>query len=482
MIHSGAVVSAALAMTTEIPHALVRRIQRLKLGKAIGYRAHASQQRLHDAIDHGARRVMVTAGRRGGKSQFGAIEICAELSFGPVGHLPVRSCLIAAPESDITDNVFGLCWKWIVDEQIFGCAPVAKSARQRYIEMPWRARLEGKTTKDPTSLRGPGRSITVADEFAFGNDVLKDYLIPPLIDCDGLFIAITTPDGDNFAKDYYDDWTARMNGEVEGVNPALYCTHTWTSWDNPYLPRHVLEEIKAMYLATGSVEIYEQEILAKFTAMAGAIYPMFSKTRHVSPIEFIPGLPVILGVDFGFTNPACVLFGQRQGEQIRVFDEIYQSGLTDQRLAEMVKDRLNEWGVNIEDDSQYDICYSDPEHASGRAEFDEQGIYTTIGAADGSRINAVKQGIAAVRRQLSVPEPNPPGIVIHPRCSNLIRTLPKYAISPSNNDRDPRDDEPKKKEDHAPDSLRYLVFGEFGQDTWSFNALTAELDKDAVVV
>lgn len=428
-----------------------RALVRANIWRKIDYVPHDGQRRIHRAVDNGAKRIISLAGRRGGKSEGWGTEAVTELAFTPDGHLPLRITNIAGPESDITDNIFGLVWKWVVDEKVLGSAPLHKSTRSRYIEMPWRSRIEGKTTKDPTSLRGQGVVLTIADEYAFGKDVLNEYLLPPLLDCDGILGIPTTPNGYNHLRDLYVDWS----GEMEKGDPFYYTTK-WTSYDNPYLNGDEIKRTEAAYYRTGNELTFRQEYLAEFESPAGAVYPQFNRDRHVTSVEYISELPVFIGVDWGFNNPASIIFGQFASEQVRLFDEIYVRGRTAQQLAQLTIEKLASYGIDHRNEDQLEAVYADPSGAEEKQVWRGEDFTIRDYTVNGSKLNDVDAGIVVVRAQLA--REDVPGVLIDKdRCPMVIKYLPAYHYSEK-----ALDDKPVKEDDHMPDAIRYLIYGKLG--------------------
>jgi hypothetical protein len=431
---------------------LTRAYQRKKLWDKIGYDPHPKQRAIHAAIDAGAKRLIDVAGRRGGKSESWATEMLTEMAYGPIGHLPKRLCLIAGPEGDITDRIFGYLWRWIVDERILnGAKPLHMSTRSRYIEMPWHSRVEGKTTEDPRSLRGDGVVMTVADEYAFGEDIVKEHLIPPLADCNGILGLVTTPNGQNHTYSVWLDWLAQAQHD------PFYSAVHWTSYENPHLPAGYIARIENEYRRTGSYDIFRQEYLAEFVALQGAVYPQFSAERHVHAFEPTPGVPLDIGMDWGFDHPFVAEMLQFvSDDQVLALDEVYLRGLTDGQKVTEVWARLKHWqdqGLEI------GVGYGDPSSPQAIRAFRESGLpmWEPGDSGERLRINSVLDGISVVRGLLG--REDKPGLLIHPRCEQLIRTLPLYKFKDS--DRTEKD-APVKRDDDPPDALRYACMARLG--------------------
>jgi len=469
-----------------LEHRRYRLMMRNRIWSRIDYVPHEGQRLKHDAIARGARFISERCGRRGGKSEGWSTELTTELGFGPIGHLPFRLCLVAAPESDITDNIFSLVWRWVVDQKVLGYAPLNSSVRMRYIEMPWHSKIEGKTTKEPKSLRGPGLVMTVADEFAFGDDVLYDYLMPPLIDCAGILGCPTTPNGANHAHETHEDWTEQAPYDPRTVSESAraamiemgikhidaaehhkgdkeYFTVHWTSYDNPFLPEGEIAKLEAYYRRTGNFDVFAEEYLGIVGALAGSIYPMFDKKRHVREFDLDLSLgPITLGVDWGFTNPTAIGFWQFIGnDRVLLHDEIYQSGLVTEEVADLVLAWCAEHGVDPMNDDQFNLAYCDPSGPKDIQVFENKGIPSASQTGSGEKLNELKPGIVTTRSMFAR-EGEPPAILIHARCVNHIREIPKYQVKrTAKREADP-DEKPKKIDDHACDAMRYAIYGELG--------------------
>lgn len=450
---------------------------RRRIWERTHYTPHAAQQRVHSAIDRGAKRVAPVGGRRGGKSECCATEAATELSFKPVGHLPKRLVLIAGPEADTTDHIFRLLWKWIVDENIYDIgAPKAhlkKSERERYIETPWRSRVEGKTTKDPTSLRGSGLVMTIADEYAFGGDVLDEYLTKPLMDCNGILMLPTTPNGRNHFYSTYKDWEA-----LSQTDPFYYATR-WTSYDNPFLPAGAVAREEEEARRKGKYDLFRQECLTEFTALSGAVYPLFSEERHTGEPEPIRDLPIDLGIDWGFTNPfSCTFHQWTPDDRFIALDEVYLTGLTPEEQSVKVNERLQRFEAQ---GLRRGTGYADPASPGAIKTFRTAGMTMWEPSDSGfrGRYNNVLEGIGYVRELINrglnedgtLIEGMQPGLMVHKRCTNVIKSLMGYQFPEVKDGKEPKEN-PVKKDDHGADSVRYPITAHLGggirPGLWSF--------------
>ena len=427
-----------------------RRLFQQRLRKRTGYEPHAKQQELHDAIFRGATRLASVWGRRGGKSIAWADECVADGGFGPVMGLPKRLIRITAPEFSLTDPVFEYIWHWVVDDGIYGYTPKYARADQRYIEMPWNSRIECKTTDNPKALQGKGVTLNVSDEHADEREgVLKQIIEPTTFDTGGIIGLIGTPRGRlNHYTQTYESWTEKAK-----VDPLYFTSHA-TSFDNPYLDVQKLLEYRDECIRANCYQLYEQEVLAQFVSMAGAIYDNWRPLRdgapwHVRSVQFRDDLPIYLGIDWGTIHNFVCLFGQLiDGDQLNIFDEISAPNLDPEQQVKLVLERLEGRKVGM--------AYCDPSGAGNKKLFRNYGIPVyEPSSTDRTQLNNVEDGILQVKRCFA--REDMPGIVIDSDCTALISGVETYEW----NDRATKA-QPKKEKDDEVDALRYLVMGTVG--------------------
>ncbi len=104
--------------------------------------------------------------------------------------------------------------------------------------------------------------------------------------------------------------------------------------DNPWLAE---EQIRRM-----SQNLTEQALQVrrdgKFTRMTGLVCSWFDRGIHMMDIHPKPEWDIYRPIDFGFSNPACVPYiGVDYDDNWYIFDGIYQKGLTNPQLAEIIK-------------------------------------------------------------------------------------------------------------------------------------------------
>jgi hypothetical protein len=280
--------------------------------------------------------------------------------------------------------------------------------------------------------RGVANDFIVLDEAAKFRDFWVGWdnvLSPTLLDRKGSALFISTPQGFNH---FYDLSRMAEGFDTRKPNPDFRSFH-FTTYDNPHIPK---EEIERERLSKPE-DSFAQEYLADFRKMEGLVYKEFDRTRHLfddlTPIGQI--IDELVPVDFGFTNPAAVLYIKRDFDNtFWVMSEWYQRGKTDDETIEYAKSL------------KATAYYPDPENASGIEKMRRLGMNVREVNKD------VIKGIDAVRQLFRNDK-----IRVHFSCKNLISELETYRY-PEKRANNNEPEKPVKEFDHALDSLRYAVF------------------------
>lgn len=239
---------------------------------------HAKQE---DFLSSDAKRKVIVAGRRGGKTTGVAI-LAADMFMAG------RRILEAAPTQDQTDRF------WELVKQYFE-GPIAdgfiyKNETKRLLELPNGGRIRTKTAWDADSMRGDYADLLILDEFAdMDYNAWDEVGAPMLLDNDGDAIFIGTPKRRNHFHQLYQ----RAVGDETGRWGAWH----FTSLDNPYLSRDALDEITRDMTEAS----YRQEILAEFLEGEGAVFrniPACMNAPLTPDMKEHEGHQIIAGVDW----------------------------------------------------------------------------------------------------------------------------------------------------------------------------------------
>lgn len=192
-------------------------------------------------------------------------------------------------------------------------------------------------------------------------------------------------------------------------------------------------------------ETWESQWLCHRPMRTGLVYPMWNPEVHVFPAheyEWNPNLEVYGGQDFGFANPGCVLAAQvLPTDELIIFDEIYLPGLVNQQWANLIKSKP--WFKNLR------WLAGDPAAAEGRAVM----INNEIPSIQAN--NDIDTGISVGRWLMNPPGRMRPLLYVSDKCVNFIKEVRNYhtpdVVKDSN-----VNEVPRKKDDHAMDTGRYL--------------------------
>ena len=241
-------------------------------------RPHAKQALF---LDSPAKRRVIVAGRRGGKTTGAAILAADALLDG-------LRVLEAAPVQDQTEAF------WQAIQDIFrepiqhGAAYLHKG--KRLLELPNGGRLRCKTAHNADTLRSDHADLLILDEYSLMHPDAWDKVgAPMMLDTDGTAVFIFTPQRRNHAYRHY----LRAKADEGGRWGAWH----FTSHDNPHLSKDALNEI----ISEQTDEGYRQEIMAEFLEGEGAVF------RNIEPNMIAPlatyqshyGHRIVGGIDWG---------------------------------------------------------------------------------------------------------------------------------------------------------------------------------------
>lgn len=231
-------------------------------------------------IDSAAKRRVIVAGRRGGKTT--GTSILAARKF-----LEGRRILDAAPTQDQTDTFWDACKRYFAEA--IERKAIYKNETKRMLEAPNGGRIRAKTAWDADSLRGDYADLLILEEYSLMDPgAWNEVGSPMLLDNDGDAVFIFTPMRRNHAFTMYNRAVSDDSGR--------WAHWHFTSHDNPHLSQSALAEITADM----TEEAYRQEILAEFLEGEGAVFRNIAACLHApttTPEEH-EGHRVVLGADW----------------------------------------------------------------------------------------------------------------------------------------------------------------------------------------
>lgn len=298
-----------------------------------------------------------------------------------------------------------------------------------------------KGADNPDSLRGVSLSGAVLDEFAFfkdGNNVWRNIIRPALADKQGWGMFSSTPNG------IHDEFYRIVN--IARKSPDWYYSHA-VALDNPHFPEGEWEATKREYELDGKMDEWVQEWEAQFTTPSKLVYKEFNRDVHVinDPLLIPQNGTYAMAMDFGFVDPFAVVFVViDMHDNWYVYDEIYQTGLTIDNMARVLKQKMG--------DKYFTRIIGDAAGATEIASLKKEKIYVT-GSRKGK--DTIKAGIRLVAEQLHVREGSgKPKLFVSGRCENFIKEMETY--SRLVDAWGETSETPEDKNNHLMDAIRYL--------------------------
>ena len=256
-------------------------------------------------VDSTHKRIVVRAGRRGGKTVGVAIRAVNRFLQG-------RRQLYAAP----TSEQVGKFWFEVTTALEAGLrlGVLKKNESEMFIEKPGtEQRLKAKTAWNADTLRGDYADDLYLDEWQLMNEDTWGVVgAPMLLDNDGDAVFIYTPSslrssGVSKARD--PRHAAKMFKMAQEDKTGRWQAIHFTSLGNPYISQEALAEI----IKDMSKQSYRLEILAEDDELQAKqlVYGAFNEQSCLIDRFPIPrGWLVYSGHDFGGANPAALFVAQ----------------------------------------------------------------------------------------------------------------------------------------------------------------------------
>ena len=298
------------------------------------------------------------------------------------------------------------------------------------------------------------------DEAIFNENMAR------LIDKAGSWwMAMTPLEGLSWVYDRF--WLPYEEGELD-ANVSVYRFNTD---DNIHIPKGAFD----ILLAGLSSEEREARRTGKFVALSGLIYP-FNMNIHVKELPAQNHLLTVAGMDHGLRNPTAWLWAQINSDgTLNIVKEHCKNELLVKDHAQIIK--------LIESGNQFlkpSYRVGDPSIVNRNAETGQsiQTEYANYGINIAAGNNDVDSGINRVASLMDPNQRGGPRLFFDKDCRALIKELRTYrwdewasrkaetAKAPKNN--------PKKRDDHCVDAMRYLVMSRPYHDTGSGTRIVHE--------
>lgn len=298
--------------------------------------------------------------------------------------------------------------------------------------------LGAEKVSQVAKLRGAKFKYAYVDEIVDINQevfqLLKSRLSLPYSCCD----AAGNPSYPaHFIKEFIDS-------AERGVD--IYCQQ-WTLYDNPFLDPSYVRAMEAEYAGT---VFFSRYVKGEWTQAEGLIYPMYPEAQEDTPSG--PFDEYALSIDYGTQNAFAALLWGRKGQVWHAYKEYYYSG-RDTGRQKTDEDYKQDMVAFVEEVPDWVFMQGgietilDPSAASFKAALREVILpngYRMFRVRDAD--NDVLTGIQDTARCMQQGR-----VKIAKSCTNTNREFGGYVWDSSGDDR------PLKENDHAMDSIRYMV-------------------------
>lgn len=418
---------------------------------AVGYRPSEPACLAHASL---AKVRVFSGGARAGKSRWGGMELC------PILLTPGTRTWIVAPEYEQGRREFEYVLEHTVEHPELG--PKLKPFLKRCANRPSQGDMEirfqwedagtsfllVKTAQQPQSLLSEELDcVLVAEASEIPEDRWSRYLRMRLTTRQGIALFPTSPKGMGWVAELY---RKGMDGE-----PGYFSVNV----DSRMNPTLTADEVE-FWSKDMSDEDFEEQVRGRPAPKAGRVYAGFDRGIHVE--SWRPEWPKPTwrrgrAIDFGFSDPfACLWVAEDEDRRLYVYREFYKRKvLIDDFVRHLAL--VEGWEHEVDKDTLKvklsGICgrrerIDGPTivdwDASDRAELARRGIRTRKADKD------ILAGVKTVSELLRVREDGRPRLYVHASCKNLIREFDVYEW-------DGRADQPKDKDNHALDALRYFA-------------------------
>lgn len=272
------------------------------------------------------------------------------------------------------------------------------------------------------------------------------------------------------------NWAYEMARRAEHGAPDMHYARitAYDAVEAGVLRAEEIEDAKAHY----SERMFRELYLAEPADTMGLIYAPFSAANITAEAVYVPdGGPIVLGYDWGFTDPTAIGMYQIRDARLYQFAELYGSGMPERtwvRAAvryivalpgydgptyeqwEAIWDRNAPWPApwpNV----WPELACGDPSAVQLRAEFKQHGI----GAASPKRVSHNVESGQDVLRALVLSANGERRLLVHPDCKQTIECFENYRakeLADGSYDARPDPSPENHRYSHGTDQGRYLAW------------------------
>jgi PBSX family phage terminase large subunit len=395
---------------------------------------HRSTKRIRGAL----------AGKRGGKTECGAIEAIVHTEqqpgFNPTGVDPYLGIIVAPTERML---------KTLTLKKFFAYAkPFKKQYNKSDKHLIWHNKSEilGISADKPERLEGQKANWIWIDEIFQVSEQLFLEALARVADTQGK-IWCTGSLGVQY-NNPKNHWAYKYFKQNPDDETDIF---EWTTADNPYFPREELARLKNKLDAKTYRQMFELNWDVPGSAL---VYDDFDERNIVRGYQYNPALETYIVIDWGWTHQLACLFFQYdpKTDTVYLFDEIVQSKL-----------KLDDLWVRIQAKVQFhkivrikkwycDIAGNQEREQTGLSNI--QWFSDNHGISFDYRTSTIVYGLPIVRSYIRNGMGQPRFFIDEVRCPKSIDGMKNYSYPEKNGII--VDENPVKKDDDAVDAIRYF--------------------------
>ena len=266
-------------------------------------------QKRREIVKHPAKRKVLVAGRRFGKSHLSLIWLLSR------GLEENERRWIVTPNYRQGRNT-----TWKLMRQMFREYDCKINETDLSVKMPNGSEVAIRGAENENSLRGVGLTMVVMEEYSYIKPHVWDEIIyPTLTTTDGDAFFIGTPNGYDHLYDAY------LRGQS---NDPDWKSWQYTTVDGGYVPEEEIKKAKSMM----DERAFKTEFLASFETTGNRAAYNFDRTTHVRKAEQLSS-SLFWGMDFNVDYMSAVLGCEYSNGTIHYFDEIRQTNSNTEEMA-----------------------------------------------------------------------------------------------------------------------------------------------------
>jgi len=373
-----------------------------------------------DAYNFTTRFAAAVAGVQSGKTFLGANWAMKKMQEFPTG-----TGIIAAPTYKILQAA--------TIKKLFDLEPVFRSwykEQKGEIHLPTGGIIYVRSADSPLGIEGITADWAWLDEGGMASVLTWTVLRSRVSMTGGQILITTTPYNMGWLyQDFFVPWREKLDKDLSFF--------TWKSVDNPYYDKKFYEAEKRRL----SPEEFGRRYQGEFRKMTGLVWDLPSE-QIIEPIEGLikKSDARIMGIDWGWRNPAGIIVACRYDDAWYVVDEWKKEQQTTADILQVASNMAKEYKVQR--------VYPDPAEPDRimEAKRERLPVYDTN--------KDILGGLSTVRQLIYEKK-----FFVYNKCKETIDEMSMYHYPQSGLDEGKEDKElPEKFNDHLMDALRYAIY------------------------